>query len=84
MVYECGLVCLVLLNFQFSNVRLWTSVAGPDPGTGAFLPPGPGILIWDDFFFGYRTFFLFFYIFLRFIVMLSFLNWATLKTYRYL
>jgi hypothetical protein len=27
-----------------------TSVADPDPGSGAFLPPGPGIRIRDEFF----------------------------------
>jgi hypothetical protein len=33
-----------------SRPWLWTSVADPDPGSGAFLPPVSGIRIRDEFF----------------------------------
>jgi hypothetical protein len=32
------------------TIPVWYSVADPDPGSGAFLPPGSGIRIRDEFF----------------------------------
>jgi hypothetical protein len=42
-------VCFLCRLLQLHNVVL-SSVADPDPRSGAFLPPGSGIPIRDDFF----------------------------------
>jgi hypothetical protein len=43
-----------LANFRLHFFQLINSVADPDPGFGAFLPPGSGIRIREEFFSGSR------------------------------
>jgi hypothetical protein len=36
-----------IISLKYLTMTILCSVADPDPGSGAFLPPGSGIRIWD-------------------------------------